>query len=211
MQRKILRKVFAMLGVPRERVLVTGNGPDEILAFAALVVDHVRAHPGDKSVVIADENLEFCEKDCRADRRTVSGSLLVDRIRKDLATTRHDAALLTLVRSANDSSEDVKVFLDRAHAFMPKLPLNEEKTAAFFKPLWEARFGGRASRACAAAAAAAAAGGVRPPPQLNSASTTTWSVAGLRDDAPAALPAVVEPSLEAHGPPAKKSPRAERP
>ena len=48
--------------------------------------------------------------------------------------------MLSLVRSANDSSQDVATYLSRAHGFVPKAPVRSSSVLEAIAPLWQQRF-----------------------------------------------------------------------
>lgn len=48
--------------------------------------------------------------------------------------------LLVLVRSANDSAEDVLGYLECTHGFFPKAPMQQERVCELLAPLWAERF-----------------------------------------------------------------------
>ena len=72
------------------------------------------------------------------DNPTISGSLCVESIRDKLGG--NTKRLLTLIRSANDSSDDISQYKKRAHGFLPKTPIKRQKTLDVLAPLWAERF-----------------------------------------------------------------------
>lgn len=134
-QRAILRSIFSLLSVPPENVRLLGETADEIDNFDSLLIADVRAHPECLFLVLADENLDVDDE-----LRTVSGSQHLARVREQLST-EEDARVLLIVRSANDSDEDHRSYLTRAHGLLPKEPLTREGLLRAIVPQWVRRFG----------------------------------------------------------------------
>jgi hypothetical protein len=84
--------------------------------------------------VIVDENLEL--GDCHD---TMSGSKCIQQIHSAL-DPKDEKRVLALVRSANDSPEDLALYLSRAHGYMPKVPLRVMNVKEMVYPLWVKRF-----------------------------------------------------------------------
>lgn len=89
-------------------------------------------------IVIVDENLELGEE-LSIRHETLSGSKCIQQIRKAL-DPHEEARLLTLVRSANDSQNDLALYLSRAHGYIPKVPLRVLGVKATVYSLWKKRF-----------------------------------------------------------------------
>ena len=136
-QRKLMNKVFSLLGIPQNKQLVTGANCEEILEFSDVVMQMIKSDSAPYYLVIADENLDVMEDS--AHHRTVSGSALIQKLRNDLGPEL-EKRMLALVRSANDSSADIALYLSRAHGFFPKAPVNREKIYELLAPLWVQRF-----------------------------------------------------------------------
>ena len=71
---------------------------------------------------------------------TILGSQLVSEIRKRLLPDQ-ERRILALIRSANDSANDIAIYNLRMHGYLPKSPLNglvsvKEQLA----PLWLSRY-----------------------------------------------------------------------
>ena len=69
----------------------------------------------------------------------MSGSLCIESIRKRVLPDQ-ERRMLALVRSANDSANDVAIYNSRAHGFLPKAPLQRDKIPDMISPLWEKRY-----------------------------------------------------------------------
>ena len=82
------------------------------------MVDQVQKYPDDYHIIIADENLDVYD-DQACGRIVVSGSKCIENGLSLLEDSLKDK-VLALVRSANDSSEDVNIYKSRCHGFLPK-------------------------------------------------------------------------------------------
>ena len=137
-QRKLLERMFSLLGINKSRVTILGKDADEIMGFDDHVVKSIQNNPSDFFLVIADENLDVVIDKTR--NSTISGSRCVQRIR-ELLERNEECRLLALVRSANDSSDDIAFYNSCAHGFLPKAPLKKDKVLETMAPIWEKRFG----------------------------------------------------------------------
>lgn len=136
-QRKLLRRFFHHAGVQEPRQIILGQKTDEIAGFVDFVVDFVNNHPGDRFFLIADENLEM-DNDA-SNHETISGSECIKQIRNAL-NPEQESQMLALVRSANDSPQDLALYTSRAHGYMPKVPLRGLSVRETVSPLWKKRF-----------------------------------------------------------------------
>jgi len=136
-QRKLLRRFFIHAGIQENRQVILGHNTDEISGFVNFVVDFVKRHPEDLFFLIADENLELGS--AISDHETISGSECIKRIRSELDTSQ-ERRMLALVRSANDSPDDLALYQSRAHGYMPKVPLRGISVREMVSPLWTKRF-----------------------------------------------------------------------
>ncbi|KAJ1451526.1 hypothetical protein M885DRAFT_620697 [Pelagophyceae sp. CCMP2097] len=144
MQRKLLAKMLTIAGVTDDRVIVTGETGAEIHGYAAAVVDHVRKHAADYHLIIVDENLEVPQP---GGSELVLGSECIVELRAALEALGLQGRVLAVVRSANDSPEDVCVYRSRAHGFLPKAPVKRDKVLEALAPIWHGRFPPIESRA----------------------------------------------------------------
>ena len=139
-QRKLLERMFKMLGVKHDKIMVMGKDADEIRGFNDFVVDFIDQHSEDFFFLLVDENLDVVDDaDESTKHSTVSGSLCVQTIRHRLIP-ENERRMLALVRSANDSSPDIAVYNSRAHGFIPKAPLKKDRLLEMLAPLWEKRY-----------------------------------------------------------------------
>ena len=136
-QRKLLERFLQYAGVRKDQIIVLGKDTTEIEGFVDFVSDFLDQHPNEHIFIIADENLDVVLDD--AHHTTVSGSLCIESIRKRVLPDQ-ERRMLALVRSANDSANDVAIYNSRAHGFLPKAPLQRDKIPAMISPLWEKRY-----------------------------------------------------------------------
>jgi len=136
-QRKLLNRFLKLAGVTEERRIVLGSNSEEVLGFTNFLGNLVKENPSDKFLVIVDENLDILDGGMH--QQTVSGSMCIKALREELDKSDEDR-LLALVRSANDSSEDVMLYKERAHGFLPKAPIQKDKVLDLIEPWWNERF-----------------------------------------------------------------------
>lgn len=145
-QRFILTQLFAQAGVAPTQVRVTGGTAAEIEGLADTLVRLLEHElpAGAYLLAIIDENLDLPAPLYD----TVSGSCAVEAARARLSPDR-EGRLLALVRSANDSADDQRLYTERAHGFLSKSPSEPERVAVL--RAWVRRFGqsGLAHIACA--------------------------------------------------------------
>ena len=135
-QRKLLERLLALIGIEEDRRVVLGATADEVLHFNDTVRDLVESHKEDRFFIIADENLDIIENSIH---RTLSGSLCIEHLRHELHPS-DEARILAVVRSANDSSTDLDVYGKRTHGFLRKEPIRKENLSDVIQPLWDSRF-----------------------------------------------------------------------
>lgn len=136
-QQKLLDRFLGMAGISKSRRHVLGKNADEVFGFCQYVEDQMKKYPNDKFLVIADENLDIVDGGAR--HLTVSGSRCVEKLRETLDEAT-ESRLLALIRSANDSAKDLELYRKRAHGYILKEPLKEQKFLDIIKPWWTARF-----------------------------------------------------------------------
>ncbi|KAL3938083.1 MAG: hypothetical protein SGBAC_006931 [Bacillariaceae sp.] len=136
-QRKLLSKFLSHAGVAESRQIVKGNTIEEIQSFDSFLVDLVEKNPDGYFLVVADENLDITVDGTL--KMTVSGSECIQKARQRLDPML-EARMLGVVRSANDSSQDIATYLSRAHGFIPKAPVRTASVVEAIAPLWEQRF-----------------------------------------------------------------------
>jgi CheY-like chemotaxis protein len=133
-QRKLLSHLLKKAGVIESRRIVQGSTAVEILGFESYLVELVRQNPSDYFLVIIDENLDISQNG----RGIISGSECIQRVRQQLLPGQ-ERRMLALIRSANDSFEDVATYNSRAHGYISKGASMPVDTVGL---LWEQRFKG---------------------------------------------------------------------
>jgi len=111
--------------LPESRVTILGEEASGMEQCADRIVDLIRSLPPSARVLaVVDENLDLPEPWSV----TVSGSYAVQQARERLDPSE-ERRLLALVRSANDSPDDVAMYMERAHGFLPKCPTEPDRKA----------------------------------------------------------------------------------
>lgn len=136
-QRKLLTQLLSLFGIPPEKLVILGKDVEEIRGFTTFLCDLVREHASDTFLVIVDENLDILEGGNY--HSTVSGSKMVQQIREEL-NEKDESRILALIRTANDSSEDISMYRSRAHGFLAKAPIKRDMVLDIIHPLWIERF-----------------------------------------------------------------------
>jgi len=136
-QRKLLNRFLQRSGIPSEKCLILGETPQEIFQFVQVTRTLIREHQMDYVLVIADEHLDIVEGG--AVSQTISGSSTIETLRQSL-TPWEESRLLSLVRSANDSQHEQRLYQSRAHGFLSKGPMKQGKLLEAIKPFWKRRF-----------------------------------------------------------------------
>ena len=135
LQRMVLEHIFARVGVPAMRTQVWGAEVEHMERLTEKLVELVEGLPaGDRLLAIVDENLDL-PAPCST---TISGSASLQQARERLGAAS-EAKLICLVRSANDSPDDVRLYMERAHGFLPKVPVEPDYRAVL--RTWVRRFG----------------------------------------------------------------------
>jgi CheY-like chemotaxis protein len=139
-QRKLLSRSLTKAGVPSERCLILGKKPEEILDFVQQAQDLISTHKEDRFLVIMDEHLDIVEEEGTAVvSKTVSGSYSVQKLREALEPSQ-ESRLLSLIRSANDSRQEQRLYQQRAHGFITKGPIPHGNLMQVIQPFWQQRF-----------------------------------------------------------------------
>ena len=137
-QRKLLERFFHHAGVPETHQIILGENSDEISGFVTFVIELVNSHPRSLFFIIADENLEMDDDDASS-HKIISGSECIKQIRTAL-DPEQEMRMLALVRSANDSPQDLALYRSRAHGCMPKVPLRGMSVRETVSHFWTERF-----------------------------------------------------------------------
>jgi hypothetical protein len=138
-QRKLLARILKLAGVEESRIKVIGEDHSDVEALEELLLQLVTEHPEDKILVLVDENLDY--RGGNGDLVVMCGSLITEAILKKM-TPSQESRVLALVRSANDSAEDVEIYTSRTHGFFPKAPVKCERVQEVLAHLWADRFAG---------------------------------------------------------------------
>lgn len=136
-QRKLMDRFLKIAGIEKERRIILGKTSQEIFGFPEKVIHILKTNPDDRVLLIADENLEVV--DGSAVHSTVSGSSCIAKILEELAPAEENR-LLALVRSANDSSEELSMYMSRAHGYLLKEPIDKRGVLDTIRPWWFKRF-----------------------------------------------------------------------
>ena len=135
-QRKLLRVLFEQVGIPESRQVILGQNTEEIVGFVDFVVDFINSHPNGRFFIVADENFEIADS---SSHDHISGSECIKLIRNAI-NPGQEMRLLALVRSANDSPQDLAMYCSKAHGVMPKVPLRGRSVRETVYNLWKQRF-----------------------------------------------------------------------
>jgi hypothetical protein len=137
-QRKLMDRSFKNSGIEDARRVVLGKDVHEVTTFPVTVAALLKEHPKDIFILIVDENLDI-DVDGGARHETISGSKSVKALRDSLDKST-GSRLLSLIRSANDSPENIRTYLERADGFMHKEPLQRGQILDAVEPWWRKRF-----------------------------------------------------------------------
>ena len=167
-QRKLMNRIFEIGGFKPSKIFVKGETADEMTNFDAWAAECkcndssicnsnllmiiclcspskffcilvIANHPDDYFLFMVDENLDVVMEDVQMTHSTISGSLLVHSLRQKLQPEQ-EAQTLTLIRSANDSKDDVAIYNSRAHGFFAKAPVKKDLVREKLAQLWLKRF-----------------------------------------------------------------------
>ena len=58
-QRKVLRRLFILAGVPEDRIIILGESVSELAGFEEWIINFVDEHPNDFILALVDENLDL--------------------------------------------------------------------------------------------------------------------------------------------------------
>lgn len=136
-QRRLISRIFDLLGVEKGNQIVVGENPSDVFELEKIVVNLLESRPESKILMFVDENLDYGGQG--KDVVVMSGS----RVMKDILTALPPALerrVFALVRSANDATSDLALYMTRAHGFFPKAPMNKSRVCATLGPLWAERF-----------------------------------------------------------------------
>ena len=140
-QRKLLLRIFANAGIHATRKKVIGRSLEELDSTARVLTEFLHDDPSAKCLVLVDENLDYVTDEIGTSRVIRSGSKMMESILNALPVSQRNR-ILTLVRSANDSAQDVMVYRERTHGFFPKMATRRDDVMELLESAWKKRFGG---------------------------------------------------------------------
>jgi len=136
-QRRLLRRYFMYAGIAEDRIRILGADASELSGFNDWVVNFIDDHPDDYFLFIVDENLDVHHDETK--HVTLSGSLYVSEIRQRILPEQ-ERRMLALIRSANDSANDIAIYNSRAHGYLSKCPVKLDNVVETLAPIWLERF-----------------------------------------------------------------------
>jgi len=136
-QRRLMTRILAHSGVEESRRILIGQDPSGALQLGNILKNILIKDRCCKVLVLVDENLDYSHLDMP--NFVLSGSLIMRDVLKNLSSDQ-ESRVFSLVRSANDSSEDLALYSERAHGFFPKAPTQRERVLEILAPLWNDRF-----------------------------------------------------------------------
>ena len=142
-QQKLLGRFLKQTGFTDEKTVILGRTAEEIYNFTDTIRDYMVDNPNDKFVLIIDENLDIVEGGTVTS--TFSGSFSIHQLRKALAS-QDEKRMLALIRSANDSVQEVEMYQARAHGFLLKGPMKKGGFLEEIRPWWIRRFNSKSGQ-----------------------------------------------------------------
>eukprot|EP00549_Striatella_unipunctata_P026075 CAMPEP_0118716132 /NCGR_PEP_ID=MMETSP0800-20121206/27315_1 /TAXON_ID=210618 ORGANISM="Striatella unipunctata, Strain CCMP2910" /NCGR_SAMPLE_ID=MMETSP0800 /ASSEMBLY_ACC=CAM_ASM_000638 /LENGTH=697 /DNA_ID=CAMNT_0006622487 /DNA_START=667 /DNA_END=2760 /DNA_ORIENTATION=- len=136
-QRRLMERILLQLNVDQSKMLLLGQEPNEVYLLSEKIKPILEQDPTSRILILMDENLDYSGADAK--QIFLSGSKVMEEVLNDLSP-EDESRLLALIRSANDSANDVEKYSKRAHGFFPKGPAQREKVQETIMPLWTARF-----------------------------------------------------------------------
>eukprot|EP00523_Entomoneis_sp_CCMP467_P022964 CAMPEP_0168827680 /NCGR_PEP_ID=MMETSP0727-20121128/122_1 /TAXON_ID=265536 /ORGANISM="Amphiprora sp., Strain CCMP467" /LENGTH=1091 /DNA_ID=CAMNT_0008880851 /DNA_START=70 /DNA_END=3342 /DNA_ORIENTATION=- len=139
-QRKLMLRIFSDAGIPQSQKKALGRNPSELDSVGGLIDAILDQHDFDgKILVLVDENLDYSNGE-ESGFMMRSGSKLMEGILAKLQHEKRDR-LLVLVRSANDSADDIETYTSRTHGFFPKTSTKRADVLEVLEAAWVGRFG----------------------------------------------------------------------
>ena len=139
-QRRLISKIFDLLGVEEQFKKIIGENSSDIFELEKIVLNILESNPNCRILLFVDENLDYGGQGKEV--VVISGSRVIKDILTALPPT-DERRIFALVRSANDATSDLALYMSRAHGFFPKAPLNKGRVRAILAPLWTERFQSR--------------------------------------------------------------------
>lgn len=141
-QRKLMDRILSNAGVEEAKRIVLGAQVSDVEKLQGMLRGLLQADQHSKFLVLVDENLDFGNGDAK--HFVLSGSKAMSEFLSTLPPVM-ERRLLVLIRSANDSAEDIVVYTERTHGFFPKAPMQQDRVCEILAPLWAQRFSREAS------------------------------------------------------------------
>ncbi|KAG7336802.1 hypothetical protein IV203_032363 [Nitzschia inconspicua] len=138
-QRKLMGRILTYTGVKTENSHILGESPSEVMGLKALVLGLLQDNPDSKMLILIDENLDYYKSNTVDESVALSGSIIMQDILRALSPEQ-ERRILALVRSANDSTTDVQMYIERTHGFFPKAPMLKDRVREIICPLWAGKF-----------------------------------------------------------------------
>jgi hypothetical protein len=137
-QRKLMARILGHVGVEESKRIILGSTPAEVFDVGRHISKVLEENPtASKVLILVDENLDFGESEGHP--VVLSGSVIMKDVLAKL-TAEEERRTFVLVRSANDSADDVALYMRRTHGFFPKAPMQRQRIRELLAPLWAERF-----------------------------------------------------------------------
>ena len=134
-QRKLLHRQITNMGISKSNCIVIGENASEIIGLYDILYSHIINKKNYYHVVICDENLDY--KTEIGERHYKSGSDIC----KALIANLPEKNSLFLMRSANDSDQDIVYYNSITHGFIPKVVMSTEELIRLIAKSWIKQFG----------------------------------------------------------------------
>ena len=135
-QRKLMQRIMKYAGVDESKTIVKGQSASDIHELDRLMLNILSHDNTSKLLVLMDENLDY---QCDGVSQRLSGSKFAERALGRLAADQQ-ARMIVLVRSANDSDDDIATYKRRTHGFFPKASMHKERVRELLASAWLKRF-----------------------------------------------------------------------
>jgi hypothetical protein len=143
-QRKLMARILLHAGVGESKIIVLGESPSDVTErFEEAIrgiLDNDASSP--KILIMVDENLDYRSIREFTQHSRYSGSKYMEAILKKMSPAE-ESRVLALVRSANDSADDIASYKERTHGFFPKSSMRREKVREILAHLWYNQFLGK--------------------------------------------------------------------
>lgn len=136
-QRKLMNRILTHAGVEEGKRVVLGEDASDVPKLQVMLRGLLQADPHCRFLVLVDENLDFGTRNAK--QVLISGSKVMQKLLESLPINLEER-LLVLIRSANDSAEDILEYQSRTHGFFPKAPMQQSHVCELLAPLWADRF-----------------------------------------------------------------------